>query len=56
MKACNILAFKELYEKDYVRRPSDENITLWHYTNAEGLKEAAMNDKAERGKLHCEAN
>lgn len=52
MKTCDILTFKELYEKDYVRRPEGGDITLWHYTNAEGLMGVVRNDKAERGKLH----
>ncbi len=52
MKTCNPLTFKELYEKDYVRRPEGGDITLWHYTNAEGLMGVVRNDKAERGKLH----
>lgn len=52
MKTCDILTFKELYEKDYVRRPEGGDITLWHYTNAEGLMGVVRNDKAERGRLH----
>lgn len=52
MKTCDILTFKELYEKDYVRQPEGGDITLWHYTNAEGLMGVVRNDKAERGKLH----